>query len=106
MFVFRTLEKGQLVDILKGMIEELYAYRGLVGLVDKVLPYYSEELCEYYDCEDVRDGDCTDWWIEQEVIFLLEEDYLDEGLDKFIEFFGEEEVEKAALSYLADRGEL
>ena len=97
---YRTIEKGQLVVILKELIEEAYKFSDdFEKLVFAVSPDDYDELYEFYDSEYNMVNYNTNYEIKQCLFSDLEED----GIEKFIEYFGEEKVEKVALAYMAKR---
>ncbi len=94
MKVFRTLEQKQLVEILRGKVVEVVTKYDLENLVSEVIP---EDYPWFIECN------AGEQYVADELYAWLEDD---DVVERFIEYLGEEEVEMAALSYLAERDEL
>lgn len=94
MKVFRTLEKGQLVEILRGMVVEVVKRYDLENLVENVIP---EDYPWFIECNagEQAVADELYMWLEDEDV-----------VERFIEYLGEEEVEMEVMSVLAERDEL
>lgn len=105
MFKFRTLKKEQLVEILIGIIDEIFDSKILEDIIYEVLPDdYNGLLPDDYDFDSDEEAfELVDMYPPDDLRFLLKES-IEGNEEKFIEYFGEEEVEKATLFYLAERG--